>query len=327
MRGWGGTPSLLTTNVLLRTYSGERLNIRGEIKVDVQFWDKKAKLNLLVVVGKGPSMMGRDWISVLQPNFSVLRSSADGSLQSLLDKHAVLFKEELGRIRGVKVKIHVDPKARPLFFKPRPVPYALRARVEEELKRLEAAGIIEPVTHSDWAAPVVPVVKGDGSIRLCGDYKLTVNRVASLEKYPLPRIEDLISSLGKGKVFTKLDLANAYLQIELEQESKKYVTISTHKGLFQYNRLPFGVASAPAIFQHTMESILQGIPAVLVYLDDILVAGSSESEHLQLLEMVMAKLENAGIRLRRSKCLFMLPSIQYLGHHISAEGICPAEDN
>ena len=105
--------------------------------------------------------------------------------------------------------------------------------MEEELKRLEAAGIIEPVTHSDWAAPVVPVVKGDGSIRLCGDYKLTVNRVASLEKYPLPRIEDLISSLGKGKVFTKLDLANAYLQIELEQESKKYVTISTHKGLFQ----------------------------------------------------------------------------------------------
>jgi hypothetical protein len=257
-------PSLLTTNVLLRTYSGERLNIRGEIKVDVQFRDKKAKLNLLVVVGNGPSLMGRDWISVLQPNFSVLRSSVDGSLQSLLDKHAVLFKEELGRIKGVKVKIHVDPKARPLFFKPRPVPYALRARVEEELKRLEAAGIIEPVTHSDWAAPVVPVVKGDGSIRLCGDYKLTVNRVASLEKYPLPRIEDLISSLGKGKVFTKLDLANAYLQIELEQESKKYVTISTHKGLFQYNRLPFGVASAPAIFQHTMENILQasstGVP-------------------------------------------------------------------
>ena len=93
--------------------------------------------------------------------------------------------------------------------------------MEEELERLEAAGIIEPVTHSDWAAPVVPVVKGDDNIRLCGDYKLTVNQVASLEKYPLPLIEDMILSLGKGKVFTKLDLANAYLQVELEQESKK----------------------------------------------------------------------------------------------------------
>ena len=83
--------------------------------------------------------------------------------------------------------------------------------MEEELKRFEAAGIIEPVIHSDWAALVVPVVKGDGSIRLCGDYKLTVNRVASMEKYPLPCIEYMISSLGKGKVFTKLDLASAYL--------------------------------------------------------------------------------------------------------------------
>ena len=108
-------------------------------------------------------------------------------------------------------------------------------------------------------------------------YKLTVNQVASVQKYPLPCIEYMISSLGKGKVFTKLDLANAYLQVELKQESKKYVTISTHKGLF---RLPFGVASAPAIFQHTMENILQGIPDVLVYLDDILVAGSSEARVL-----------------------------------------------
>ncbi|KAL5505767.1 hypothetical protein EMCRGX_G007263 [Ephydatia muelleri] len=116
------------------------------------------------------------------------------------------------------------------------------------------------------------------------------------------------------------------IKVELEQESKKYVTISTHKGLFQYSRLPFGVASAPAIFQHTMENILQGIPDVLVYLDDILVAGSSEAEHMQLLEIVLAKLENAGIRLKRSKCHFMLPSIQYLGHHISAEGIRPADD-
>ena len=171
MRGSGRhAPSLLTTDVLLCTYSGERLNIRGEIKVDAQFRDKQTSLNLLVVVGNGPSLMGRDWISALQPNLSVLRPSTDDCLQSLLGKHSVLFKEELGQIKGVKVKIHVDPKARPLFFKPRPVPYALRARVEEELKRLEAAGILEPVTHSDWAAVVVPVVKGDGGIRLCGDY-------------------------------------------------------------------------------------------------------------------------------------------------------------
>ena len=123
---WVG-PFLLKTDVLLRTYLGERLNIRGEIRVDVQIRDKQARLNLLVVVGNGPSLMGRDWISVLQPNFSVLRFSTNGCLQLLLGKYSVLFKEELGRIKGVKVKILVDPKARPSFFKPRPVPYALQA--------------------------------------------------------------------------------------------------------------------------------------------------------------------------------------------------------
>ena len=93
------------------------------------------------MVGNVPSLMGKEWISVLQPNFSLLRSSTDGCLQSLLGRHSVLFKEELGQIKGVKVKIYVDPKARAIVFQPRPVPYALRARVEEELKILEATGL------------------------------------------------------------------------------------------------------------------------------------------------------------------------------------------
>ena len=140
------------------------------------------------------------------------------------------------------------------------MPYALRSRVEEELVRLEREGILEPVTHSEWAAPVVPLVKQDGSVRLCGDYKLTINRAAVVERYPLPRIEDLLSCLSKGKVFSKLDLSHAYMQLALDPESKKYVSISTQKGLFQYTRLPFGISSAPAIFQRTMERVLHGIP-------------------------------------------------------------------
>ncbi len=108
-------------------------------------------------------------------------------------------------------------------------------------------GVIEPVDFSDWAAPIVPIVKQDGKICVCGDFRLTVNTVATLDTYPLPRIEDIFAKLSSGKLFTKLDLAHAYLQIPLDEDSKRYVVINTHKGLYRYNRLPFGIHSAPSV--------------------------------------------------------------------------------
>ena len=186
--------------------------------------------------------------------------------------------------------------------------------------------MIVPVESSEWAAPVVPVVKSDGSVRICGDFRLTVNKVAATNVYPLPRIEDLFASLKGGQEFTKLDVAHAYLQIPLAEASQKYVTINTHRGLFKYTRLPFGVSAAPAIFQRTMESILQGIPGVAVYIDDILVTGSSREDHLSSLDMVLGRLEAAGLCLKRNKCIFLAPSVEYLGHVISAKGLQPSEE-
>lgn len=98
--------------------------------------------------------------------------------------------------------------------------------------------------YAEWAASVVPIVKEPYT-----DYKLTVNTVASLEQYLIPRMEDLFAAISGGKQFSKLDMSHAYQQILLDEESKKHVTVNTHRGLFMYNRLPFGVASAPAIFQ------------------------------------------------------------------------------
>ena len=139
--------------------------------------------------------------------------------------------------------------------------------------------------------------------------------------YPLPRVEDLFATLAGGKSLTKLDLAHAYTQIPLDESSKQYVTINTRKGLFRYNRLPFGVSAAPSIFQRIMEGLLQGIPHASIYLDDILVTGTSEAEHLAILDKVLSRLEEAGLRLKRNKCAFILPSVEYLGHKIPAEGL------
>ena len=144
-----------------------------------------------------------------------------------------------------------------------------------------------------------------------------------MDTYPLPLIQDIFASLANGKSFTKLDLAHAYQQLILDDDSRPYTTINTHKGLFRYTRLPFGVSAAPAIFQRTMESLLGGLPHVCIYLDDILITGESDVAHLTNLAVVLERLESAGTRLKREKCAFMIPEVEYLGHSISAKGIQP----
>ena len=133
------------------------------------------------------------------------------------------------------------------------------------------------------------------SVHICGDFKLTVNQVSKLDRYPIPKIEDLFSQLAGGKSFTKLDLSQAYQQICLDVKSKPYVTINTHRGLFQYNRLSYGVSSALGIFQRMMDTLLQGMEHVVAYLDDILITGTSDEAHLTTLWEVLCRLESASL--------------------------------
>ena len=321
------SPPLQASRICVKTYTGEALDVLGSIDVEVGYEGQRESLQLHIVAGEGPTLLGRDWLQNLRLNWAAIcHMSILPTIESILDEHNSVFKEELGCVKGMVAHIHVDPQSTPRFCKARTVPHALRGRVEHELERLQEEGVIEPVEFAEWAAAIMPVVKSDGAVRFCGDYKVTVNRVAKVDTYPLPRIQDLFASLAGGKLFTKLDLAHAYQQIPLSEESKKLVVINTHKGLYRYNRLPFGISSAPAIFQRMIEGILQGIPHVTAYLDDILVTGATNQEHLQNLQEVLTRLEQAGIRLKRNKCAFMLRSVEYMGHVISEEGLKPTAD-
>ena len=194
--------------------------------------------------------------------------------------------------------------------------------VDAELDKLVEQGILTPVQFSEWAAPIVPVLKSDKKyVRICGDFKQTVNRPSHVDKYPIPKIEDLFSSLAGGKLFSTLDMSQAYQQILLDKPSKNLVVINTPKGLFKYNRLLFGVSCAPGIFQRVMDSLLKGIPGVVVYLDDFLITGPSEEEHLSSLKQVLTRLQDAGLRLNKKKCNFLVPSVTYLGYRIDSEGL------
>ena len=136
----------------------------------------------------------------------------------------------MGTLKDYKAHIFIDSTVPLKFCKVRSVPYAMRPLVEAQLDKLVQEGILTPIQYSDWAAPIVPVMKADRqSIRIYGDFKQTVNRVSPLDKYPIPKIEDLFSQVAGGQKFTKLDMSQAYQQICLDDESKKYVVVNTTK--------------------------------------------------------------------------------------------------
>ena len=260
----------------LCTYTGEVITPVGQADVNVKYEGQVKVLTVIVTPGSGPSLLGRNWLHHIRLNwkqiFNELKLSEENEsveLKSILDKYATVFKEELGTMKGTEVHINLKLDAKPRFCKARPVPYALKPEIDTELDRLVKEGVYVPVGYSRWAAPIVPVLKNDGTVRICGDYKQTINKPAHCENYPLPRTEDLLATLNGGQKFSKLDLSHTYQQLLLDNESREYLTVNTHRGLFQPTRLQFEVHSASRVFQREMEKRLTHIPFTSVRVDDI----------------------------------------------------------
>lgn len=213
--------ALLPSQILLRTYTGERLEVLGEMRVHIKYGKQSKTLTLVVVEGDGPSLFGRNWLEHLRLDWKKIGAIAvehtpPSSVEQLCDRYSEVFKEELGTIQGFQAKLKVDERATP--------------------DRLEAEGILEKVVHSEWASPVVWVPKSDGKFRLCGDFKVTLNPVLDVDQYPLPKPQDLFATLAGGKKFTWIDMSQAYLQLTLDDHSQKFVVINTHKGLYKFKR-------------------------------------------------------------------------------------------
>lgn len=314
---------LQPADITLRTITGEKVAVVGKCCVEVcHNGQEKQDLDLYVVRADGPALFGREWLSEFHVNWQQIHmvNRVEEELKDILNLNNQLFNENLGTVKGVEAELRVKKEARPRFHRARPIPYAIRDAIEGELISLVKSGVIEKIDYSDWAAPIVPVRKPNGKIRICGDYKVTINPDLEIPTHPMPRPDELFSKLNGGKKFTKLDLSQAYQQIVVDKDSRKYLTINTHLGLYQYKRLPFGISSAPAIFQKVMDKVLQGLD-VGCYLDDLIVTGKDDQEHLRNLSLVLERLNDFGFRLQKSKCEFMVPSVTYLGVKVDSKGL------
>ena len=195
--------------------------------------------------------------------------------------------------------------------------------IDQHVDEMLANDVIEPAI-SPWSSNVVLVKKKDGTMRFCVDYR-RLNEITRKDSYPLPRIEDCLSSLGGACYFSTLDLRAGYWQTEMDSKDADKTAFVTRRGVFRFKVLSFGLANAPSLFQRLMNYVLAGLTweACLVYIDDIIVWGSSFDEHLRRLAEVLQRLREANLKLKPSKCQLFQRKVNFLGHVISAAGIEP----
>ena len=253
--------------------------------------------------------------------------SADESSQlaRLLSKHVGLFAKsptDLGRTSIVQHVIDTGD-AKPIKQAPRRPPRAFAGEEEKILQQQLDAGVIREST-SPWSSPLVYVRKRDGSTRPCVDYR-KLNEVTRKDAYPLPRIDECLDSLANSRLFSTLDLQSGYWQVELKEEDRCKTSFVSRHGQYEYVVLPMGLCNAPATFERCMDLVLKGLrySTLLVYLDDIIVMGSSFQEHLERLDEVFSRLGKTGLKLKGKKCELLQKEVPFLGHVVSAEGLKP----
>ena len=332
--------TLQKCNKKLTVVNGDSLNILGYVTVRV-FINNLTSIVFLVILKGGNKfapLIGRDWLDVFfkgwRRKFSgsvcVNKLEAKDEIEVFVSNLKQMFPKVFSNdfsspIEGFEADL-VIKNERPIFKKAYTVPLRLKDKVLDHLTSLENSGIITPIQASEYASPVIALIKKDNDIRLVVDCKASINKIIVPNTYPLPLAQDIFATLSGCTVFCKLDLAGAYTQLKLSSRSKQIMTINTIKGLYTYNRLPQGAASSAAIFQQVMDQVLIGIEGVSCFLDDVLLAGKDLEDCKAKLLKVLERLEKANIKVKLAKCEFFVDKLSFLGYLVTGDGLKPSPE-
>lgn len=324
-------------NKSFNAYGKVKIDHEGVIKgLNVVFQGKQALLDLVVMTRPGPTLIGRQWLQALglwpldfarnNLHHDVYHLRTENVPEMLMKKFPVLFGPGVGCYNKGTLKLVLRENAQPVAMKARKLPFALMPKVEREIDRLESLGHLEKVDISEWATPIVPIIKKDGSVRICGNFKITVNPQLIIDRHPLPLIDEIFAALSNGDTFSQIDLKHAYMQIPIDETARDLLTIITHKGLYRYKKLTEGIASGPGGFQRIMEQCLMGIKGCIAYLDNVFVTGKNTKEHCETLHAVCRRLEQFGFKVTVQKCDFFKKQLNVLGYVIDKNGLHKAKD-
>ena len=306
--------------------SSQPLPVKGSFKCTVSVCDRSTKAEVLVIKGRGMSLLGKitaTELGVLKVgiNIAMVTSKAD----SLKQQYPEVF-EGVGKLKNKQIPLDIDPTVKPIAQPFRRIPFNLRGKIRDKTKELLDIGITEPVEdQAPWVNPVVIVPKNNAEIRLCVDMR-QANQAIMRRRYPIPTVDEVLHTMNGSKVFSKLDLKWGYHQLELSPESREITTFATPDGLFRYKRLLFGVCSASEQYQHEIASALAGIEGVENISDDIVVQGPDTETHNRQLHQTIEHLQECGLTLNAEKCLFNTDRLVFMGMLLSEKGIGPTAD-
>ena len=253
-------------------------------------------------------------------------NTKDQVIQAIIEEYKEVFTG-LGKLKNHAVELNIDKEAIPQAQPQRRIPFHTRKKVKHAVKELQKDDddIIEAVPETQptpWVSPIVAVPKKDDTVRICVDMRME-NQAINRVRYQIPTVNDISLDLNGAKYFSKLDLAQAYHQLPLDEESRYITTFSTHVGLFRYKRLAYGINASAEIFQHALQQSLEGIQGVRNIADDIIVHGKSREEHDTAHRNCLKSLQEKGLTLNAKKCSFLQPTLEFFGQIFSAEGTCP----
>jgi hypothetical protein len=317
-------PSLEESSVKIFPYMARTpLNVLGKFSCKVSANKMTATETFYVVDGVSGSLMCWNTSQALGLIRVVNAAAVPEPIQLILDEYQEVCTG-LGKYKGEPVKIHIDETVPAVAQPHRRIPFHIRTQVEENLKELEEADIIEPVEGpTPWVSPIVVRPKPNGKgIRICVDMRKP-NEAIGRERHIIPTVDEIIADLSGATIFSKIDLNKGYHQLVLHPDSRPITTFSTHVGLRRYKRLNFGITSAAEIFQNTVREVLHGLPGVRNISDDIVCFAEDAKTHDERIRAVFTRLRESGLTINLEKCEFRKSSITYFGYIFSAAGISP----
>lgn len=321
-------------DILLVTYTAGECHILGGFHSKVEFNGKIRKMRFLVADKGTGDLLGRNFLPTfglkIQVVGNVAQIVAEESLNELAQRLLAEFPDvvtsRMGKHTGDPVSLQTKDELRPKFLKAREIPYAYKAEVERLLAEMEADGILEKVNYCEYGTPLVVVPKTNGKLRICGDYKSTINCFLKDFNHPSPSVENIFNSLGGFEYFFVIDIRDAYHQLVLTEESARLCAWNTHIGTFLVRRMPQGIRPASSIFQSVIEKYLNGIEGVEAFIDDIVGGGRNPDETAEKARKVFQALRLAGFTVRPEKCKLFRRRVKVLGHVIDATGISKEQD-